>query len=254
MRIAGYEPLTLIDYPDHLATVVFTPGCALRCPYCHNPELISPQIPTSRDAGQASQNFVAGQAASDPNYFTQNREREFFDFLKQRTGILDGVVITGGEPTLHSDLLDFIQKVKGMGFLVKLDTNGIFPDIVQKILETKLVDYWAMDIKHTPEKYPTASGISTIPIERFAQSVKLLMASGVPYEFRTTVVPSIHEPEDFIAIGEWIRGAQNYYLQAFRPTKIADPALIARIGTQTLDLHAIRQSLLPYIDSVGIRD
>ena len=235
MRIAGYEPLTLIDYPDHLATIVFTPGCALRCPYCHNPELIS-TVPGSRS-----------------EFFAVNREDEFFKFLATRQGILDGVVITGGEPTLHSDLLDFIRKVKYMGFLVKLDTNGIFPDIVQKILETKLVDYWAMDIKHAPEKYHLASG-QQIPIERFTQSVKLLMTSGVPHEFRTTVVPSIHEPEDFIAIGKWIHGAESYYLQAFRPTKIADPTLIARIGTQTLNLHAIRKSLLPYISSVEIRD
>lgn len=235
MRIAGYEPLTLIDYPDHLATIVFTPGCALCCPYCHNPELIS---------------AVPG---SPSEFFTVNQEEEFFKFLEKRKGTLDGVVITGGEPTLHPDLLDFIKKVKAMGFLVKLDTNGIFPDIVEKILETKLVDYWAMDIKHAPEKYHLASG-RQIPVERFTQSVKLLMSSGVPYEFRTTVVPSIHTPEDFIEIGKWIRGAENYFLQAFRPTKIADPALITRIGDKTLDLHAIRESLLPYIDSVEIRN
>ena len=246
MNIAGYEPLTLIDYPDYLATIVFTPGCALRCPYCHNPELISPQIPTRRDAGQA--------AAFDPiRYFTENKESEFFDFLATRRGLLDGVVITGGEPTLQPDLIDFIQKVKGLGFRVKLDTNGIFPDIVEKILDTQLVDYWAMDIKHSQEKYPLASG-RKIPIERFQQTVKLLMSSGVPYEFRTTVVPSIHTPEDFLAIGEWIRGAERYFLQAYRPHKIADATLNDRIGTQTLDLQAIRQSLLPYIASVEIRD
>jgi pyruvate formate lyase activating enzyme len=264
MNIAGYEPLTLIDYPDHLATIVFTPGCALRCPYCHNPELISPQIPTRRDAGQAPKTKPAdaGQAASALDYFTKNREQEFFEFLGQRRGILDGVVITGGEPTLQPDLVDFIRHVKDMGFLVKLDTNGIFPDIVEKILETKLVDYWAMDIKHAPEKYHLAVGLPAealakegrLPLERFQQSVKLLMSSGVPYEFRTTVVPSIHTPEDFLAIGEWIRGARAYYLQAYRPIKVADETLNDRIAGHTLNLPAIRESLLPYLDVVEIRD
>ena len=235
MRIAGFEPLTLIDYPNHLATIVFTPGCALRCPYCHNPELIT-AVPGSRS-----------------EFFIVNHEDEFFDFLKTRLGLLEGVVITGGEPTLHLDLLDFIHRVKDLGFLVKLDTNGIFPDKVKAILATGLVDYWAMDIKHSPEKYPLASGVK-IPIERFRQSVKLLMNSGVPYEFRTTVVPSIHESEDFLEIGKWIAGAQNYYLQAFRPIKIADTTLIDRIGEKSLDLKAIRKSMLPYINSIDIRE
>ena len=235
MNIAGYEPLTLIDYPGKLATIVFTPGCALRCPYCHNPELIS-AVPGSQS-----------------EFFTVNHEDEFFDFLAMRRGLLDGVVITGGEPTLQPDLLDFIRRVKDLGFLVKLDTNGIFPDKVQAILETGLVDYWAMDIKHAPGKYHLASG-RNVPIEQFEQSVKLLMSSGVPYEFRTTVVPSIHEPEDFITIGEWIFGAENYFLQAFRPIKVADETLPDRVAGHTLDLHAIRESLLPYISSVGIRD
>ncbi|MDD5083534.1 MAG: anaerobic ribonucleoside-triphosphate reductase activating protein [Candidatus Moranbacteria bacterium] len=235
MRIAGFEPLTLIDYPDILATVVFTPGCALRCPYCHNPELIS-TVPGSRS-----------------EFFTVNREDEFFAFLEKRRGLLDGVVITGGEPTLHPNLLDFIRRVKAMGFLVKLDTNGIFPDKVTEILATGLVDHWAMDIKHSPKKYPLASGVP-IPIERFQQSARLLMKSGASYEFRTTVVPGIHEPEDFIAIGKWIAGATNYYLQAFRSIKIADESLRNRIKGKTIDLKVIRNSLLPYLPSVGIRE
>lgn len=235
MRIAGFEPLTLIDYPDHLATIVFTPGCALRCPYCHNPELIR-AVPGNQTA-----------------FFTLNREKEFFDFLETRKGLLEGVVITGGEPTLHPDLIDFIRRVKALGFLVKLDTNGIFPDKVEAILATGLVDYWAMDIKHSPEKYPLATGVN-IPIEHFQQSVTLLMHSGVPYEFRTTIVPSIHEPEDFLAIGQWIAGATNYYLQTFRSIKIADATLRGRIGTKTIDLSSIRLSLLPYLKSVSIRE
>ena len=236
MHIAGYEPLTLIDYPDHLATIVFTPGCVLRCPYCHNPELVQ-AIPGNPQTAEL---------------FTASQEKDFFHFLHQRTGVLDGVVITGGEPTLQPDLIDFIRRVKNLGFLVKLDTNGVFPDIVKTILATQLVDYWAMDIKHTPEKYHLASG-RNIPIEVFQRSVELIMGSGVPYEFRTTVVPTIHEYEDFLSIGEWIRGARAYYLQPFRPGKVADTALPDRIGTQTLNLEKIRLSLLPYMNAVEIR-
>ena len=214
MRIAGFEPLTLIDYPDHLATIVFTPGCVLRCPYCHNPELLST---TPQDC---------------TGLFSVNREEEFFEFLKTRQGLLEGVVITGGEPTLHADLIPFIRRVKDMGFLV---------------------DYWAMDIKHTSEKYHLASGIR-LPVESFQQSVKLLMMSGIPYEFRTTVVPSIHNTQDFIEIGKWIVGAQKYCLQTFRPAKIADKTLPHRIDNQSLDLSVIRELLLPYLPVIEIRE
>jgi pyruvate formate lyase activating enzyme len=207
----------------------------LRCPYCHNPELITT---TLQDC---------------TGLFSVNREEEFFDFLKTRQGLLEGVVITGGEPTLHTNLISFIRRVKSLGFLVKLDTNGIFPDKVKAILKENIVDYWAMDIKHTPEKYHLASGVR-LPVESFQQSVKLIMSSGIPYEFRTTVVPSIHTVQDFIEIGKWIAGAQKYCLQAFRPVKIADETLMTRIGNQSLDLHHIRTLLLPYITSVEIRD
>ena len=247
MHIAGFEPLTLIDYPEKLATIVFTPGCALRCPYCHNPELI-----------EAHQ--------KDDPFFRINREKEFFTFLEKRLGKLDGVVITGGEPTLHADLVPFIERVKAMGFLVKLDSNGIFPDIVERIMETGLVDYWAMDIKHAPEKYHLASGlpadsfagVSTkekalakegrTPLTNFRRSVNLIMDSSVPYEFRTTVVP------DFHAIGEWIRGARVYYLQRYRDIKINDPNLPSITQGKTLDLKKIKSLLIPYLDRVEIRD
>ena len=243
MRVAGYEPLTLIDYPGKLAAIVFTPGCALHCPYCHNPELI-----------EAHQ--------KDDPFFRINHEKEFFAFLEKRHGKLDGVVITGGEPTLHADLLDFIEKVKSIGFLVKLDTNGIFPDIVETVMKTGLVDYWAMDIKHTPEKYHLASGLPAealapggrTPLKNFQRSVQLIMDSGVPYEFRTTVVPGIHEEEDFRLIGEWIRGARAYYLQRYRDIKINDPNLPNITQGRTIDLERVRSILAPYLDTVGVRD
>ncbi len=243
MRIAGFEPLTLIDYPEKLATIVFTPGCALRCPYCHNPELIE------------------AHRKNDP-FFRMNREQEFFTFLEKRRGRLDGVVITGGEPTLHADLLEFIQRVKAMGFSVKLDSNGIFPDIIERIMQAGLVDYWAMDIKHSPEKYHLASGLpeaalapgGRTPLANFQRSVDLIMHSGVPYEFRTTVVPGIHEEEDFQAIGEWIRGARAYYLQRYRDIKINDPNLPSITQGKTVDFQKIQTLLAPYLRRVEIRD
>lgn len=234
MYIAGYQPLTLLDYPGKLAATVFTLGCVLRCPFCHNPELIEP-----------SKKYLA-QAGGD-------KTEEFLAFLVRRRGKLDGVCITGGEPTLHSDLLNFIRKIKNMGFLVKLDTNGAFPDIVRKLAETGLVDFWAMDIKHMPEKYPLASGNADIDISRFQESVRIIMESGADYEFRTTVVPGIHTEDDFQEIGKWIRDARHFALQEFRDIKILDPTLAKKAHNKTLDLDRIRTCLLPYIKHVEIR-
>lgn len=234
MYLAGYQPLTLLDYPGKLAATVFTLGCVLRCPFCHNPELIEP-----------SREYLA-QAGGD-------KTDEFLNFLEKRRGKLDGVCITGGEPTLHSDLLDFIQKIKALGFLVKLDTNGAFPDIVKKISETKLVDFWAMDIKHTPEKYPLASGTADIAIENFQESVAIIMESSTDYEFRTTVVPGIHTEDDFRAIGTWIRGARRFALQEFRNIKLYDPSLATRTKERSVNLEIARTYLLPFVERVEIR-
>lgn len=232
--LAGYQPLTLLDYPGKLAATVFTLGCVLRCPFCHNPELIEP-----------SKEYLA-QAGGD-------KTGEFLKFLETRRGKLDGVCITGGEPTLHSDLLDFIRNIKALGFLVKLDTNGAFPDIVRSISETKLVDFWAMDIKHTPEKYPLASGTADIAIENFQESVKIIMGSGTNYEFRTTVVPGIHTESDFQEIGHWIRGARRFALQAFRDIKIYNSELREKTRGKSIDLDRAKEKILPFVHQVEIR-
>lgn len=234
MYIAGYQPLTLLDYPGKLATVAFTLGCALRCPFCHNPELIEP-----------SAKYLA-RAGGD-------KTDEFLAFLKRRVGKLDGVCITGGEPTLHSDLLDFIEKIKDLGFLVKLDTNGAFPDIVRKISLAGIVDFWAMDIKHAPEKYALASGNPDISIDRFRESVRIIMKSGAEYEFRTTVVPGIHEERDFEAIGEWIQGASRYAIQAFRDIKLYDPSLAEKSRHASVNLESIRKKMRRFVRDVEIR-
>mgnify|MGYP000893429640 CR=1 FL=1 len=234
MYLAGYQPLTLLDYPGKLAATAFTLGCILRCPFCHNPELI-----------KSSKKYLA-QAGGD-------KTDEFLGFLETRRGKLDGVCITGGEPTLHGDLLDFIRKVKSLGFLVKLDTNGAFPDIVRNIAKTKLVDFWAMDIKHTPEKYPLASGNPDIAIESFQKSVKTIMESGTDYEFRTTVVPGIHTEDDFREIGTWIRGARRFALQEFRDIKVYDSSLATRAKERSVNLEIARTHLLPFVKHVEIR-
>lgn len=234
MYLAGYQPLTLLDYPGKLAATVFTLGCVLRCPFCHNPELIEP-----------SKEYLAQTGGE--------KTGEFLKFLEKRKGTLDGVCITGGEPTLHGDLLDFIRKIKVLGFLVKLDTNGAFPDVVRRIAETKLVDFWAMDIKHAPEKYPLASGNADIDIARFKESVRIIMESGADYEFRTTVVPGIHREEDFGEIGKWIRGARRFALQEFRDIKLYDPTLAESARKKSVNLDIARSELLPFVEHVEIR-
>jgi pyruvate formate lyase activating enzyme len=234
MRIAAFEKFTTLDYPGKFAAVVFTPGCVFRCPFCHNPELVEPKDDDSKAL------------------FLANREEEFFAFLAKRKGKLDGVCITGGEPTLHTDLLAFIERVKQEGFLVKLDTNGVFPDIVEQILDSELVDMWAMDIKHTKEKYAIASGVP-VDMENISRSVELLMQKAKSYEFRTTVVPGIHEDADFDEIARWISGAQAYYLQAFRDIKLLRPETVDSARETSLNLPVIAQRIGKHFRHIEVR-
>jgi pyruvate formate lyase activating enzyme len=181
-------------------------------------------------------------------------EKEFFKFLKKRKGVLDGVCITGGEPTIQSDLVDFIKKIKKMGFSVKLDTNGTRPDVVRKIIQEKLVDFIAMDIKNHPGKYDKTTATKG-DIDRIKLSVELIRNSGINYEFRTTVVPGLHVEEDFKKIAKWLKGAKSYWLQRYRQSKILDPTLPGRvIKDKTLDLEKIMKSLAPHFENVGIRE
>ena len=192
MRILGLQKLSLVDFPGKVAATVFTGGCNLRCPFCHNASLVLPGRGTSAlDAGGV------------------------LDFLASRRGLLDGVVLSGGEPLLQPDAADFLAEVKAMGFAVKLDTNGCHPDALADILDRRLADYVAMDIKNSLEKYPWTVGVpgfDTAPVER---SARLLMEGPADYEFRTTLVRPFHEVGDMETIGRWLRGARRYYLQAF---------------------------------------
>lgn len=233
MLLGGYQKLTLIDYPGKLAATVFTVGCSFRCPFCHNPELVI--VGTGRDL-------------SVPKI-----EKEFFSFLKKRKGKLEGVCITGGEPTIQPDLIDFIKKIKKLGYLVKLDSNGTRPDILKKVLSEKLVDFIAMDIKNNLEKYDKTCGTKADK-ERIKLSVDLIRNSGIDYEFRTTVVPELHTEKDFEKISEWIAGAKTYSLQKYQDSKIIDSRLRKRIKGKSLNLEKIKKNIEKYFGKVLIRD
>lgn len=230
MRLGGYQKLTLIDYPGKIATTVFTVGCSFQCPFCHNPELVlESQFPS-------------------PN----NMEEEFFQFLKKRVGKLQGVCITGGEPTIQPDIITFIKKIREMGFLVKLDSNGTRPDVLKKVIDEKLVDFIAMDIKNSQKKYSKTVG-TKVDIERIKLSVDLIMNSGIDYEFRTTVVPGIHSENDFKEISYWIKGAKAYYLQEYRSMRILDPKLREKKNAKILNLEKIKSSIESNFEKIGIR-
>lgn len=199
MRIQGLNKTTLLDYPEHVAATVFTGGCNFRCPFCHNAGLVLwPE---------------AGEGIA---------EEEVLGFLQKRKGLLQGVCITGGEPTLQPDLPAFIQKVKELGYLVKLDTNGYRPEVLRGLLEGKLLDYVAMDIKASKENYARAAGVCNMDLSQIEESVALLKSSGIPYEFRTTVVKGIHCMAEFEEIGKWLAGSRAYYLQAYREDENVD--------------------------------
>ena len=193
MVIHGLQKLTLLDYPGHTACTVFTGRCNWRCPFCHNASLVL----------RPEEQPVIDQ-------------EEFFAFLKKRRGLLDGVAVTGGEPTLNRDLPDFLRRVKEQGFETKLDTNGTNPTMLREILSAGLADYVAMDIKAGRDNYPAVTGTVRPGLAAVEESVELLKACGVEHEFRTTVVRELHSEADFADIGRWLRGEERYFLQAFK--------------------------------------
>ena len=191
MKIHGLQKMTLLDFPGHVACTVFTGGCDMRCPFCHNYELVDGSAPPNME------------------------EEELFSFLEKRRGLLDGVAFTGGELCLQKNLPDLMKRVKQMGYSIKLDTNGNHPDMLRRMMEEGLLDYVAMDIKNSPDKYALTAGLRQIDMGPIRESVKMLMEGPVNYEFRTTCVAQFHEEEDFVKIGEWLEGAKAYFLQSF---------------------------------------
>lgn len=228
MIFGGFEKCTLIDYPGKMACMVYTIGCNFRCPYCHNPELVDETV-----AATVS-------------------EEEVLTFLDTRRGLLDGVVITGGEPTIHKDLIPFIEKVKAKGFLVKLDSNGTSPQVLKDLVSKQLVDYIAMDIKAPLSKY---SQTVARPVNQMAiqESIDFLKTNTVPYEFRTTVVKSILSEEDVEMIGVEISGADRYFLQAFVPTKILNPQLRKKVSYSNEEMTSLLERIRPYVKYCAIR-
>ena len=191
MKIHGLQKMTLLDYPGKVACTVFFGGCDMRCPFCHNAELLD------------------GSAPSVMN------EDELLGFLKKRQGLLDGVAITGGEPLLQKDLPDLAARIRELGYPVKLDTNGTHPDRLRRMIRDGLVQYVAMDIKNSPERYAETAGLDLFDIEPVRESASLLMEGLVDYEFRTTAVAELHDDSSFEQIGRWICGAERYFLQRF---------------------------------------
>ena len=192
MIFGGFQKLTLLDFPGQVACTLFTKGCNFYCPFCHNAPLVN----------------KLEEASSYP-------EEEILAFLKKRQGVLEGVCITGGEPLIHPDLPDFIKKVKSLGYKVKLDTNGSFPEKLKELVSCQLVDYVAMDIKNSFPKYPLTAGNFNVDISKIEESIDFLLEGNVPYEFRTTVCDNLHTIEDIEAICQRIKGADKYFIQNF---------------------------------------
>lgn len=191
MKIHGLQKMTLLDYPGKVACTVFLGGCNFRCPYCHNFELVDGSAPAVMDSD------------------------ELLAFLGTRRGLLDGVAVTGGEPCLHAGLPGLLSQIRDMGFAVKLDTNGCFPDVLAAVVGQGLVDYVAMDVKNGPSKYARSAGLATLDLSPVLASIGVLLGGGVDYEFRTTVVAELHDENDFHEIGKMIAGARRYFLQSF---------------------------------------
>ena len=228
MIIMGLQKLTLLDFPGKMAATLFTGGCNFRCPFCHNASLVMPE-----------------------QYDSQITEEEFFDFLKKRQGILEGVCITGGEPTLQKDLTEFIAKIKDMGYLVKLDTNGYLPSKLKALVNEKLIDYVAMDIKNCPEKYGETVGIENFNVKPILESVEFLKSADIAYEFRTTLVKNYHTEQDIIKIGQWLTNVPNMFLQSFKDS--GDLILSNLVGFDENEMKSLLKVLKPLVPSAQIR-
>ena len=228
MKIHGLQKLTLLDYPEKTACTVFTGGCNFRCPFCHNALLV-----TDIDSSQTYS------------------EEEILDFLSKRTGLLDGVCITGGEPLMNGDIADFIKKIKEMGYSVKLDTNGTFPERLKTLLENNLIDYVDMDIKNSKYKYAITAGIKNVNISDIERSINLLKSSDIDYEFRTTVVNEFHTESDILKIAEWIKGAKKYFLQNFEDSGNLIGENLTAVSKEVLE--SMKSAAKAFVENTQIR-
>lgn len=227
MKLSGLQKTTLLDYPGHVAATIFLGGCNFRCPFCHNGDLILDSFESSCT------------------------EQEVLSFLSKRSSVLEGVCITGGEPTLHDGLEAFIRNIRSLGLLVKLDTNGYRPDILKDLCGQGLISYVAMDIKSGKTNYAKTAGLNVLDLSRIEESVNFLLHSDIPYEFRTTVVKELHSEEDFKEIGPWLTGCPHYYLQSYK-----DSCHVLSSGFSACsrkELLKFADILSPFIKNVSLR-
>lgn len=227
MDIQGLQKLTLLDWPGRVACTIFLGGCDFRCPFCHNRDLVTGPLPAAMDSG------------------------ELLAFLAKRKGLLDGVCVTGGEPLLRPGLEALLEEIKALGFPIKLDTNGSHPQLLARLWSLGLVDYAAMDIKNSPERYGETAGVPGLDLGPIRESVSWLLEGHVDYEFRTTVVREFHTAEDIRAIGRWVQGASRYFLQNF----VDSGNLVGQgcHGLSPLEMQALAEAARPFFSSVSLR-
>ena len=233
MNIVGLQKMTLLDYPGKVACTVFLGGCNFRCPFCHNKDLLD---------GKAEPWIT---------------EEELLKFLKKRQGLLDAVCISGGEPTLQRELTELARKIKDMGYLVKLDTNGSNPTLLKELVEAGVLDYVAMDIKNCPQRYGETAGVPKMNLEKIQESIRLLMSDAVDYEFRTTVAEQLHSAQDMKELGQWLQTLspqtkpKRLFIQPYRDSEgVLSPGLCA---PQRDTLTDFCRELQPYVQNVSIR-
>jgi len=230
MRFGGWQKSSLIDFPGKISVVLFTQGCTFRCPFCHNPGLVLPEAFSSESI----------------------TEQEVLSFLERRKGKLDGVVISGGEPTIQKDLPEFITAVKALGFAVKLDTNGSRPSVVEQLLHENLVDYWAMDRKASLARYHILAGLA-VDTSSILKTSELVMEATDAYEFRTTVIREYHSPEEIVQIGKELAGARRLILQQFRSAVTLDPLFQQATAFSGEEMELLCQSVRPYVGECSWR-
>lgn len=229
MKICGLQKTTLLDYPEHIACTVFLGGCNLRCPFCHNSDLVVGKVEAIYS------------------------KEDILKYLRKRVGVLDGVCVTGGEPLIYEDTLEFLGELKSMGFLVKLDTNGFFPDRLEKAICSGNVDYVAMDIKSSIDGYAAATGVASPDIDAVKRSVKLLEESGLDHEFRTTVVRELHDVDEIKQIGVWLKGTKKYFLQGFIDSgKVLGGTFSAHSKEKMTELLEVAREYIPNTQLRGI--
>lgn len=230
IKIFGFQKLSLLDYPQKIACTIFTGGCNFRCPFCHNSDLV----------------FL-------PENMPEVDEDELFSYLRKRKGILEGVCISGGEPLLNPELNPFLSKIKSLGYPIKLDTNGSNPTKLKELVELNLIDYVAMDVKNTPQKYAETTGIPNIDIQPILESIQYLKEGNIPYEFRTTIVKEYHTIDDIKEMAVLLSGAENWYLQNFKDGNSVIQKGLHSWDTETLNTYAdIAKTNIPHVELRGI--